>query len=445
MQNNYNLLSELLYQEELEKVSPKLEAFRPKIIGGNCPDHIRIKGARGGRNAGGKTTGICSLIIQEANIRPIRVACLREFWTSLEESVYHVLVKTIERLRYPGWKITDKSIDSPCGSHFIFRGLKDYRSVSQIKGLDDFKYFFLDEAATITRESLNVLLPTLMRIDDAILWFAYNPEEEFDPITEKIWNRERNDAMLIEFEQGKVDNPWWNDSIQYEMELDYAYDPDEALHVWGGQPRKQGQKSVMNRVLVEAAMKRNIINPVGVDEIGVDVARYGSDRSVGFRRRGLKITKWFNIQGYDTNEVAYKVWDLADHLPDIKIKIDVGYNPGVADKLKELGAKVLEVNFGGSALDKQRFKSCADEMWFTFPIDSVDIPNDTDLRRELCGRLYTYEKGTGRKRIESKDEYKKRLKRSCDIADGILLCYYEGGKIIMSEDVRKALALRRNR
>jgi phage terminase large subunit len=428
-------LIQLLEQEEREKVSPKLEIFRQPM---------RIKGCRGGRGAGAKSWSTTSLIVQRAQYETIRIACLREIQRSLEESAYHLFCSTIERLEYPGWKITNEYIDSPRGSHIIFRGLKDYRSSRQAKGLEDFDIFFVEEASSISRESWDILLPTLFRKDGSELWFCYNPEEDPDPVTEKIWNRNRDDALLIELDPGSKDNPWWNEGLQHEMDLDFQYDPDLAEHVWLGQPRKQGQYSVMSRVAIKAAMERNI-KAEGNIEIGIDVARFGDDKTTLYKRQGMKVIAFKEFTGQDTQRTAREAWDMADRKPFIKIKIDdTGVGGGVTDKLKDMGAKVVPINFGGSPYDKIRYTTIADEMWFEFPTDEADIPNDNNLRQELAGRRYAYTNKDQRK-IETKAEYKKRLGRSPDRADGLLLCFYTGQNMHISEESRKELAERRRK
>jgi phage terminase large subunit len=423
-------LSELLTQEELERVSPKLEAFRQAA---------RIKLCRGGRGAGAKSWGCTSLIVQKAQYKPIRVACLRETQRSLEESSYHLFCATIERLRYEGWTVTKESIRSPAGAHVIFRGLKDYRSIRQMKGLDDFDIFYLDEASQISMQSLDILLPTLFRKDTAELWGAYNPEEDPDPITSRIWDRKRPDSILVELLPGKEDNPWWNAALQNEMEEDFKFDPDLAAHVWLGQPKKQGENSVFTRVQIVQAMRRTI-DAVGGKQVGCDVARFGDDRSTIYKRIGLKIVGQKVLQGADTIQVGNAVWDMADHEKECFIKIDAGYNPGVIDYVRKLGGHVQEVNFGGSPRNPFRYTSAADELWFDFPIDEASIPDDTELLRELAGRRFSYD-NKGRKKIESKSEYKKRLGRSPDKADGLLLTFYDRGILRESQTSAGSLGL----
>lgn len=436
-------LAELLMQEKLERVSPKLEAFRNPSIGGTCPAKIRIKGCRGGRGAGAKSHSLTSLIVQRANYERLRIACFREIYGSLEESVYQLIKEKVEFLRYDGWSFKKDCIISPSGSKFIFRGLKDLRASRNIKGMEGFDIFFIEEAATISIESWNLLLPTLMRNRKSELWFCYNPEEEIDPVAEKIWNRNRDDALCIELMPGKEDNPWWNDGLQKEMEEDFKFDPDEATHIWYGQPRKQGIKCVMSRAKIRAAMSRNI-EAVGGLSCGVDVARFGDDKTIMYLRKGIKIIDRKELSKCDTVDVALAVWDFVDRNPTIKIKIDEGYNPGVADVLKSYGAKVICISFGSNSSNLDLYDTVADEMWFTFPIDEADIPDNQKLMQELAGRQYDYD-SKNRRKIESKDKFKERYKRSPDDADAILLTFYEGKSIELPGDIKNELAERRRR
>jgi phage terminase large subunit len=236
--NERKELLELLEQKELETVSPKMELFRKPY---------RIKIAHGGRGAGAKSWGCASLLIQKANWNPLRICCFREVQRSLEESSYRLMVDTIARLGYKGWKITNEYLDSPIGSHIIFRGLKDMRAADQMKSLEGYDIFWLEEASAISKESLAVLLPTL-RKPGSELWATLNREAEKDPIIAEYWDSPRTDVLRIELEEGKIDNPWFPDILEQERITAYETNPDEAMHVWGGKPRVQGDNAVLSRV-----------------------------------------------------------------------------------------------------------------------------------------------------------------------------------------------------
>jgi phage terminase large subunit len=257
------------------------------------------------------------------------------------------------------------------------------------------------------------------------LWFSMNPEEERDPIIARLWNDDR-ESILVDLKPGREDNPWWTQELQIEMDADFARDPDLAEHVWNGAPRAQGSKSIMSRKAIRAAMDRDLpLDPAAIVEIGVDVARFGDDKTVICKRQGMKIISFEKLSGADTQEVARRTWDIAGRDPKVAIKVDDdGVGGGVTDKLNDLGAWVIPIHNGSPAWDDVRFTTCADEQWFGLPIDEIDIPDDDDLMAELSGRQYAYTRQDQRK-IESKADFKKRYGHSPDSADALLLTFYQ--------------------
>jgi phage terminase large subunit len=394
-------------------VAPKLECFRKPS---------RIKVAYGGRGAGAKSWSIASLLVQRAHSSKVNILCTREIQLSLEESVHRLISNTVERLHYTGWDITRDAIKSPRGSLFHFRGMKDLRSALAIKGLEDIDLVWFEEASGASNDSLDILLPTI-RKEGSELWFSFNREEEMDPVYDRFVRNARDDAMVVWLEPGKVDNPWWTAELQKEMDEDYKRDPDQAEHIWGGQPRKQGLRAVMSRTSIRGAMDRDI-EAEGAIEIGVDVARFGDDLTVMYKRHGVKVIDRREFAGQDTQRTAMEAWDLAGHDASVHIKVDdTGVGGGVTDRLNELGAHAIPVNNGGEPHDKDLYTSVGDEMWFEFPVNEADIPDDPILMQELAGRQYDYDT-KGRRKIEPKKEFKKRIGRSPDRADALLLCFY---------------------
>jgi phage terminase large subunit len=315
-------------------------------------------------------------------------------------------------------------------------------AANQIKSLAEFDLFFIEEAATVSMYSWETLLPTL-RKPGSELWAAYNPITVSDPITVKLWNAGRDDALLIEMEQGRIDNPWWTDELQKEMEEAYKQDPDEAEHIWGGKPRAQGHRSVLSRRDVSEAMERTLTEKGGKESLGIDVARFGGDLSVIVHRRGNQVLSIKEFSKVDTQEIARIAWDMINRNPSIPINTDdTGVGGGVSDKLKDLGALVNMVHFGGSPIDRTRYTSCADEMWFTLPIQEMVIPPNQKLLEELTTRQFSYTQDD-RKKIESKDVFKKRLGRSPDTADALVLAFYEAKTSLhLSHADREAMRLR---
>jgi len=108
----------------------------------------------------------------------------------------------------------------------------------------------------------------------------------------------------------------------------------------------------------------------------------------------------------------------------------------VTDILIRDGYTVAPVNFAQAAVDSDFYKNAASEMWFNFAtqIDQISMPNDIELIEELTGRREGRRDSKGRRTVEPKDEFIKRVGRSPDKADALLLAFYEPSNIISDMD-----------
>lgn len=153
--------------------------------------------------------------------------------------------------------------------------------------------------------------------------------------------------------------------------------------------------------------------------LGVDVARYGDDRSVIIRRQGLQAFEPLVFQGLDNMQLAGHVLaQIQEHKPDA-VFIDSGRGEGVIDRLRMLGQTVIEVNFGGKA-SSNAYANKRSEMWDQMKrwLEAGGaIPNVPDLKTDLCGP--TYDLKTGQFSLEKKEDLKRRGLRSTDLADAL--------------------------
>jgi phage terminase large subunit len=109
------------------------------------------------------------------------------------------------------------------------------------------------------------------------------------------------------------------------------------------------------------------------------------------------------------------------------IKIDdTGLGGGVSDFMTANGYNIWPIVFGSRSTDPDKYNNLITEMWFYFKsiIDKVSIPDLQELKSELSTREYKIDM-KGRKQIESKEDYKKKYSKSPDLADALLMCYYE--------------------
>jgi len=159
--------------------------------------------------------------------------------------------------------------------------------------------------------------------------------------------------------------------------------------------------------------------------IGVDVARFGDDRSVIFRRQGLQTFTPKVYSGIDNMQLAaFVANEIGEFNPDA-VFIDSGRGEGVIDRLRQLGYKVVEVAFGGSPLKNERYTNKRTEMWDSIRQwlnDGGALPNMPELKNDLVVPEYSFD-AANRMKLEPKEKIKERLGKSTDLADALALTF----------------------
>ena len=158
--------------------------------------------------------------------------------------------------------------------------------------------------------------------------------------------------------------------------------------------------------------------------LGVDPARFGDDRSVIFPRQGLQAFTPLVYRGIDNMELAARVASKIEEWKPDAVFIDAGAGSGVIDRLRQLGHDVVEVPFGGKAIDP-RYVNKRAEIWFAvrewIKLGGA-IPNMVDLKQDLSAPIFWYD-ASGRIQLEPKDDIKKRGLPSPDLADALALTF----------------------
>lgn len=186
--------------------------------------------------------------------------------------------------------------------------------------------------------------------------------------------------------------------------------------------------------LLEAAKVRDIKPSQTAPMVwGLDVARFGSDRTVLTKRKGARLhEKQIVKRNLDTMQVAgfaLNEWnETPAHLRPEEICVDViGLGAGVVDRLLELGLPVVSVNVGEAPALNDKFLNLRAELWFRgrewFEKRAASLElADSKLVDELAMTRYSFT-SNGKIKVESKDEMKKRTRdrSSPDLADSFLL------------------------
>ncbi len=193
----------------------------------------RYRGAHGGRGSA-KSWFFAELLVDRLIEDPtIRAVCVREFQKSLKYSSKQLIEDTIKRLDVGHlFIILSTHIETPEGGVILFQGMATHTEES-IKSLEGFKIAWIEEAQRISKRSLNLLRPTLFRLDGSEIWASWNPDSPKNPIDELLRGKETPpDAAVIE--ANFSDNPWFPAELRKEMEWDQRRDPDKFAHVWKG-------------------------------------------------------------------------------------------------------------------------------------------------------------------------------------------------------------------
>jgi len=181
--------------------------------------------------------------------------------------------------------------------------------------------------------------------------------------------------------------------------------------VWGEFPAA-GTDALIPLHWIDAAVERTL-EPVGPDELGVDVARFGTDETVLVHRCGPVARVHAAFSQKDTMATAGAVRAALRATRATSAKIDaVGIGAGVYDRLNELGEPVQEMQSGAAAQDSERFANAPGGVVVGPPgtvrePGIVDIEDDEDLVAQLAGIKYKMT-SRGQILIESKEDMKRR-------------------------------------
>ena len=181
--------------------------------------------------------------------------------------------------------------------------------------------------------------------------------------------------------------------------------------------------------------------------LGVDVARSGEDQSCVAVRNGHIVTELRKFRKADTMETTGHVVSILDSKPRNLAIVDViGVGAGVVDRLRELRKSHVAFNASGSA---KGYKDSTGEFGFTnlraaawwrmrelldpSKGSKIMLPDSETLKADLTVPHWKVMSG-GKIQIESKDDIRKRLGRSTDEGDAVVMSFWLGRGTVDSTD-----------
>ena len=183
---------------------------------------------------------------------------------------------------------------------------------------------------------------------------------------------------------------------------------------------------------------------VKLRSVGVDPSRGGDDDTVIAKLYG----NWFDVirhAGKDVPDGATGARYVTDVMEDsAPIAVDViGYGASVYDHLKVLkNLTVTAVNVGSASRGKDKskryeFANLRSELWWKYREaldpengEQIMLPLDAGLRLDL--RSAKYQIIGGKIKVESKEDIKKRIGRSTDAADAVMLAWWIATNPVLS-------------
>lgn len=187
-------------------------------------------------------------------------------------------------------------------------------------------------------------------------------------------------------------------------------------------------------------------------ELGVDLGAGGDETSIR-ERRGPVVGREWRFREKDPIKTVARIVEAIRESGATVVKVDaIGIGWGIVGSLREKarqgfhGARVVGVNVSEASTEPNRFKNLRSQIWWeigrklsedqAWDMSGLEEADRERLVSQLTAPKYALD-SAGRTVVEPKAETKKRIGRSPDNADALLLAFYR--PVV---PVRKKVALR---
>lgn len=248
----------------------------------------RLKIAYGGRG-GGKSESIAAMLIVKSFEIEGTILCVRETNTSIEHSVYSLLIGIIEKNGLSGFFSVTKNeiVNKKTKTNFIFSGLLEY-NITSVKSIYNVKICWIEEGENISQRSYIVLEPSI-RAKESEIWVSFNPRRQSDvfysivqnyALTEKtFWQNgraykysEAEDENTLILNVCFYSNPYFGGVLEKSRLMTLGQNKNLYTHIWLGQIKKEEGKIFLRRKLktynyenmkyeLNALLKKSCVDP----------------------------------------------------------------------------------------------------------------------------------------------------------------------------------------
>jgi len=300
--------------------------------------------------------------------------------------------------------------------------------------------FIFDEASAIDDVIWEVTEGGMTEVDGTAIHIVLGNRTKNTGRFSRCFKSTRWNTYEVDSREAKKTN---KDEIE-EWIKEYGIESDFVrVRVLGKEPRA-GMTQLIGEDLVDAAMGNVLDKQVYVHApkvLGVDVARFGDDKSVIARKQGLNGNyPLMRYVGVDTMRLASIVAKEIDSWEPDAVFVDVvGIGAGVVDRLRQLGYDIVEVNAGVIATEKHKYHDKRAEMWSgikKFLEQGGSLPDDSELKKELIAPEFQYD-SKERIQLERKKDMKARGLPSPDAGDAVSMLFADS--VVSSPNIKKIL------
>lgn len=297
---------------------------------------------------------------------------------------------------------------------------------------EDYMLFLLDESGGIPNAVMATAEAALASGVECKLVQAGNPTTLGGPL-HRASTTDRNQWYVIEI-TSDPENPNRTPrvSIQWAREMIDRYGrehPWVLVNVMGKFP-PSSLNGLFSEEDVDAAMSRHIKENdyrYSQKRLGIDVARFGDDKTIILPRQGLRIFKWEEMRTQDSFQIASKISQMkyseqseAEFIDDTG-----GWSAGVQDVYNRSHPALIPVNFASKADDPRYINKRAEMYWrFAEWMKRGALPKSTELKKALLATKYYF---VGNKiQLIEKDIIKQEIGFSPDEADAAATTFAVG-------------------
>lgn len=334
--------------------------------------------------------------------------CIREFQTSIQDSVHALLSEEMKRLELDGVDVTDKAIRITHNNAAArFMGLA--RNPESVKSAYGFLDWWIEEAQFLSEKSMRTLTPTARQkpkkglpgklkeietdeidIEKVSMTFCANPASSEDPFSQRFiipfqTELDRDgiyeDDMHLIIKMNWSDNPWFDESgLEQERQFDLLHLPRTTYDwIWEGGFNDEIENALIKAEWFDAcidAHEKLGMKPFGVCKVTHDPSDLGGDDKAVCVRKGNIVTGLYKRGDIDVNDGSDWALGIAINENADVYEWDVG---GMGVTLKRDVNNALK----GKSIEAYQFNGA-------FAVDSPDMIYEpsgaSNIQREITNK-----------------------------------------------------------